>query len=471
MLKCPALALALLLGLAPLAAQGGAFLDGRWEGSVDLGAGPESIALRLFPPDAQAGEASGGLLDLPGRSLFGYPFDTLQRDAGGLSFSLLGGAPFEGRFELRGAPFAAGPGKAFELRGLARVVGPDGRRVDAQGSFALAYSGYASRGEALGRPYAIYTGRGRLPGSLLLPDSGGPKPPLVLMVSGAGADRDGDNYEVPGRSDALAQLAVELRRLGVATLRYDRRGTGEAYRLGAREEALRFDDHIADLRSAIVALSADSRFSSIILLGYGEGALVAAAAIEPDEAAGTAARFRRVEGLIALCASGRSEIDLVEEALSSTPGELEAEAQAILSALEEGRIYPSPSPYFADFFRPSIQPYLISQFRYDPGASLAIAQVPVLVVAGGSDLQVEVDETEILLEAKLDAAYRIVPGMSHALKGVGSDEEANYASFTDPGLPLAEGLAELVAAFAKGTALPGEDPRGAATPDAEKEMR
>lgn len=470
MLKTSALALALLLCLSPLAAQGGAFLDGRWEGSVDLGSGREVMVLRLFPADAQARQPAGGLLDLPARSLFGYPIEALQRDAGGLSFSLLGGAPFEGRFELRGAPSAAEPGSAFELRGPARIVGADGRRVEAQGSFALAWAGYATRGEGLGRPYSIATGHGRLPGSLLLPDAGDPALPLVLMVSGAGADRDGNNYEVPGRSDALAQLAVELRRLGIASLRYDRRGSGEAYRLGENEEALRFDDHIADLRSAIAALSADVRFSSITLLGYGEGALVGAAAIEPDEASAQAPRFRRVSGLIALCASGRSEIDLVEEALSSPPPGLEAEAQAIQSALEEGRTYPRPSPYFADFFRPSIQPYIISQLRFDPGASLAIAPVPVLVVAGGSDLQVEVDETEILLEAKPDAAYRLIPGMSHALKGVGTDEEANYASFTDPGLPLAEGLGALVAAFARGAPLPGEDPRGqdAATPDAQQ---
>jgi len=33
---------------------------------------------------------------------------------------------------------------------------------------------------------------------------------------------------------------------------------------------------------------------------------------------------------------------------------------------------------------------------------------------------------------------------------VGEDEDANYASFTDPGIPFAEGLADLTAAFARG---------------------
>ena len=56
--------------------------------------------------------------------------------------------------------------------------------------------------------------------------------------------------------------------------------------------------------------------------------------------------------------------------------------------------------------------------------------------------------------------------MSHSLKGVGDDEKANYESFTNPTLPLADGLADLIAAFAKRSAgpsrgLPGEDPRPA----------
>ena len=72
------------------------------------------------------------------------------------------------------------------------------------------------------------------------------------------------------------------------------------------------------------------------------------------------------------------------------------------------------------------------------------------MIAGGSDIQVPSNETELLASARSDVAYRVVPGMSHTLKGVGDDEEANYASFTDPALPLAEGLVDLIAAFVHG---------------------
>ena len=109
------LALASVLAAAtlfPLGAQSGAFLDGEWEGSVNLGDGPEPLVLRIFPADPEAGQAEGGLVDLPARRLFGYPMDDLERVPEGLIFSLLDGAPFAGRFELEGAPVRVAPGRA-----------------------------------------------------------------------------------------------------------------------------------------------------------------------------------------------------------------------------------------------------------------------------------------------------------------------------------------------------------------------
>jgi len=56
--------------------------------------------------------------------------------------------------------------------------------------------------------------------------------PLVILVAGAGkTDRDGNNVDVPGKTNSLRQLAEMLRERNVGTLRYDRRGTGEAYKL------------------------------------------------------------------------------------------------------------------------------------------------------------------------------------------------------------------------------------------------
>ena len=329
----------------------------------------------------------------------------------------------------------------------------------------MAYSGAEPRGSDFGLNFRIDTGRGRLPGSLLCPDGEeGDTWPIALILSGANADRDGNNYSVPGRSDALAELAVGLKARGIASLRFDKRGTGEAYPLVPKEDDLRFDDHVEDARAAIAALSGDPRFSSVTVVGYGEGALVGAAALGMAKA-GAETAIGAV-GLAALCASGKTELETVQDALSSTPEEKRAEAEAIMNALKDGGSYPNPSPYFADFFRPSAQPYLASLFKYDIRAAFASALIgaslpcAAVVIAGGSDLQVKPEESELLASARLGAAYRVIPGMGHALKDVGDDEEANYSSFTDPTLRLSRGLVDLLEAFIKGNRLPGSDPRG-----------
>ncbi len=479
-------------GAAALAGSGeaGLFLDGRWEGSIDLGSGSEPLALRLFPADTEAGTAAGGLVDLPARKLFGYPMGGLERSSEGLKFSLLGGAPFAGAFELRGSPAPVALGESFSVAGAARRLsapaadaedGIEAGAADAapasEGAFSLAFLGLDSRGSALGADCRLPTGRGSLPGSLLLPDGVRPVP-VVLLLSGSASDRDGDNYSVPGRSDALADLALALRDRGIASLRYDRRGTGEAYRLASGEGEVSLDDHVEDARAAIAFLGADPRFSGLTLVGYGEGASVAAGAVAGEGLRGEgrgAGRAAKVSGLAALCASGKSELEALEEALATAPEELKSEARDIVRALRAGSGYPDPSPYLADYFRPGARAYLSSLFRFDLRAAFAAADCRALVVAGGRDLQVAPPETELLASARADASYRAIPAMSHALKAVGEDEESNYASFTDPSIPLAPGLADLVAAFARGEALPGEDPRaggevppaaeGSASPD------
>ena len=83
----------------------------------------------------------------------------------------------------------------------------------------------------------------------------GGKPPLIILHAGLGAaDRDGNNYNVPGRNDALGQLARALAALGVASYRYDKRGSGQSTWLVRGEEELSFEAWVLDLAAAIVAI-------------------------------------------------------------------------------------------------------------------------------------------------------------------------------------------------------------------------
>ena len=67
-------------------------------------------------------------------------------------------------------------------------------------------------------------------------------------------------------------------------------------------------------------------------------------------------------------------------------------------------------------FRPSVQPYLISLLRQNPGQAFARLQIPALIVQGSHDIQVSVADAHALQAAKPDAELLIIPGMNHLLR-------------------------------------------------------
>jgi len=113
-----------------------------------------------------------------------------------------------------------------------RVLSAEGegaRKTTGEGTFKLVFTKFSSRGLELGVDCSVDTGRGLLSGSFLMPERGSSEAvPVILLLSGADADRDGNNYSVPGRSDSLALLAMALRSRGIASLRFDKRGSASS---------------------------------------------------------------------------------------------------------------------------------------------------------------------------------------------------------------------------------------------------
>ena len=101
-------------------------------------------------------------------------------------------------------------------------------------------------------------------------------------------------------------------------------------------------------------------------------------------------------------------------------------------------------PALVALYRPSVQPYLISWFKYVPRDVIATLTMPVLIVQGTSDIQVPVDEARALSAAAPHAQLTIIEGMNHVLKMIGSDAVLQQRSYSSPDLPLSP---ELVAAI------------------------
>jgi uncharacterized protein len=129
---------------------------------------------------------------------------------------------------------------------------------------------------------------------------------------------------------------------------------------------------------------------------------------------------------------------------------LTAIAEATIAELEQGRSVTDIPPELAQLFRPSVQPFLISMFRYDPAELIARLEGPALIVQGTTDLQISVQDAELLVAAKADAELALIRDMNHVLKQATADTASQEAAYADPSVPLADGLVDEAETFIRG---------------------
>lgn len=305
-------------------------------------------------------------------------------------------------------------------------------------TLALAGQAMAQVKEA---PLKLETPGGTLAGTLALPGAGA-KPTVVLIIAGSGpTDRDGNSAMLPGHNDSLKMLATALAEAGFASVRYDKRGVGASLAATPSESALRFDTYVDDAAAWIAQLKADPRFGLVTVLGHSEGALTGLLAAQQ----GGAAAYVSVAGI----ADGTGTI-LRRQLAGKLPPDLAAANERILESLEAGTTVAEVPAQLQVFYRPSVQPYLVSQLRIRPAAEMAKLRIPALIVQGTTDIQVGVDQAQALKLAKPDAQLIIIPGMNHVLKAVPADPQRQLASYGDPALPLAPELIPAITGFLRG---------------------
>ena len=262
--------------------------------------------------------------------------------------------------------------------------------------------------------------------------------PLVLIISGSGpTDRNGNNPAM--QNNSLKYLAESLARQGIASFRYDKRGVAESRNAMVKEDSLTFETYINDAVAWINFLKKDRRFSKIIVAGHSEGALIGMVAADKTHA----------DGYVSIAGAGKPAAQIIRTQLKSQPEAIRAEAGKILDSLQAGKLVAQPNPMFAALFRPNVQPYLVSWFKYDPAAEIKKLTVPVLIVQGTTDVQVGTDDAQTLAAAAPSATLVLVEGMNHILKEAEADFQKNVATYNDPALPLKPELAAHLQGFFK----------------------
>lgn len=267
-----------------------------------------------------------------------------------------------------------------------------------------------------------------------------PRAPVVMFISGSGpTDRDG-NSRLGVSASYFAKLAAELEKLGVGSLRFDKRGVPGSLPV-VQEADVTFETFAEDAEEMFIWLKRRIGPRSLIVLGHSEGGLLALTlAAERPEA---------VAGVVLLATPGLPPADTLRKQLEALDEPLRSQALTIMAEIEAGReVFAVPEPLLP-LFRPSVQPFLRSLFALRPVEELARTDLPVLVIGGGTDLQVGRADFDALVAARPDAESRWFGSMNHILVDAPADRTGNLATYADPSLPLTPGLADTIAAFAK----------------------
>lgn len=283
-------------------------------------------------------------------------------------------------------------------------------------------------------PAEVQVPLGTLKGTLVVPAGKGPFPVALIHAGSGPTDRDG-NQPVLVKTDGLKMVAEGLAAKGVATLRIDKRLVGESPKM--KEKDLRFDHYADDVVAWVGLLRKDRRFDRVAVIGHSEGSLIGL----------TAAGKTKIDAFVSLCGPGETIAATLRTQLKKgLSKELYEASEKLLAELEAGREVKEYPKKLAGLFRPSVQPYLITLLRPDPGKLIAGLDVPVLIVGGTVDVQIGPEHAKKLAAANPAAKLVTIEKMNHTLKLVESprDQEAGYS---DPKRPLAPGLVDALAEF------------------------
>jgi hypothetical protein len=244
---------------------------------------------------------------------------------------------------------------------------------------------------------------------------------------------------IKGKNNSLLQLADSLANYGIASLRYDKKGVGKSQVRGLKEENMRFEDGANDAMACINWLR-EKGFKKIYIAGHSEGSLIGL----------VAAQQTKLKGFISLAGAGRPIDQVLREQINNGggPDSIKLLANRYLDTLLAGQRIAKPNPLLFSIFRPSVQPYMISWLRYDPGKLLQTLRCPVLLVQGNKDIQVQVADALLLKKAKPSARLAVLENMNHIFKIVTSTNPAdNIKTYSDPALAIASSLVQEIIKF------------------------
>lgn len=284
-------------------------------------------------------------------------------------------------------------------------------------------------------PITLKTQTGEIAGTLIMPDLNS-SVPVVLIIAGSGpTDRDGNNPVM--KNNSLKMLSAELVKKGIASVRYDKRGIAASQKAGTTEADLRFEMYIKDAVDWVQLLKTNNKFSQVVVIGHSEGSLIGMVASQNEN----------VAKFVSIAGAGQSADKILREQLNAQPPFVLEQSAPIIDELVKGNTVENVPQMLNPLFRPSVQPYMISWFKYDPQLEITKLKKPVLIVQGTTDIQVSVDDAKKLKSANPSSKMFLIEGMNHIFKNVEADRTKNIQTYSQPDLPVNSELVEIISNF------------------------
>ena len=259
--------------------------------------------------------------------------------------------------------------------------------------------------------------------------------PLAIIINGSGPiDRNGN--EMMTKNNSAKKLAEALAKKGIATFRYDKR-TLKAQQLNIDEKDMRFDDFIDDAKAVIKRFSELPNYSSLYIIGHSQGSLV-----------GMIAAQEKADGFISIAGAGQTIDSLIVEQIGRQMPGLEESARTAFNELRANGKVKDYNQGLASLFKKSVQPFMFSWMKYDPQQEIKKLEMPVLIINGDNDLQVNTNEAEKLKAAKPEAELVIIENMNHIYRIIDkNDDIANQKSYNEPLRPISNEMVEQISNF------------------------
>ena len=274
----------------------------------------------------------------------------------------------------------------------------------------------------------LKTATGDLEGSLMQPELNSTNT-VALIIAGSGpTDRDGNNPAM--KNNSLLMVAAQLSKNGIASVRYDKRGIAKSQKAGLKESDLRFENYVNDAKEWIIYLKKALKFKNIIVIGHSEGSLIGM----------IASQNINVTKFVSLAGAGQPADKLIREQLKSQPPAITIQSNSIMDQLLKGKTVENVPQQLSALFRLSVQPYIISWFKYDPQKEIAKLKIPVMIIQGTTDIQTGLDDAKRLANALAGSKLVVIEGMNHIMKPAPADRQMNILTYTQPDLALKKEL-------------------------------